>query len=182
MPRATFFVLKHLQIPNKACEGLWFSTTLPQIAIFSFELIKVCLRHLQEISATRNIKLRLAIKFPIPYEWWSNALPPGQEKASNTQDMPGRRGGGGMLKLSFDWYILRRNFKKTLEGWSHLAVLWQIFSISINSQSTGFSVLPRSLCSYFCFTLATFFSVLASILFTGYVSYCGNLEKTSARN
>ena len=65
------------------------------------EFIKVCLHHLQEISVIRNIKSRLAIKFLTPYEWWSNALPPGQEKASNAQGMPGE----GMLKLPFDWYI-----------------------------------------------------------------------------
>ena len=61
------------------------------------EFIKVCLRRLREISATRNMKSRLAIKFPTPYEWWSNALPPGQEKASNARGM---HGGGGCW--SFD--------------------------------------------------------------------------------
>ena len=42
------------------------------------------------------MKSRLALKFPTPrgplptpYEWWSNSLPPGQEKASNAQGMPG---------------------------------------------------------------------------------------------
>ena len=54
---------------------------------------------------TRNMKLKLAIKFPTPYEWWSNALPPREEKESNAQGMPGK-GGGGMLKLRFDWYII----------------------------------------------------------------------------
>ena len=29
------------------------------------------------------------MKFPTPYEWWSNALPPGQEKASNARGMAG---------------------------------------------------------------------------------------------
>ena len=32
---------------------------------------------------------RLVIKFPIPYEWWSNSRPLGQEKASNVRGMPG---------------------------------------------------------------------------------------------
>ena len=60
------------------------------------------------------MKSRLAIKIPTHYERWSNApprgrlrwttLPPGQEKASNAWGMPGG-GGGGMLKLRFDWYI-----------------------------------------------------------------------------
>ena len=45
--------------------------------------------NLHGISATRNMKLRLAIKFPTPYEWWSNALPPKQEKASNAWGMLG---------------------------------------------------------------------------------------------
>ena len=33
------------------------------------EFIKVCLRPLRDISATRNMKLRLAIKFPTLHEW-----------------------------------------------------------------------------------------------------------------
>ena len=62
------------------------------------------------ISVTCNMKSSLAIKFPTPYEWWSNApplgrlsllnsLPPRQEKASNARGMPGGLGGGC---LSFD--------------------------------------------------------------------------------
>ena len=43
----------------------------------------------RRISATSNITSRLAIKIPTPYEWWSNALPPGQEKTSNARGMPG---------------------------------------------------------------------------------------------
>ena len=42
-----------------------------------------------QMPAPGKIKL---IKFP----------PPGQEKTSNAQGMPG---GGEMLKLRFDWYI-----------------------------------------------------------------------------
>ena len=34
----------------------------------------------------------------------SKSPPPGQEKTSNARGMPG---GGGMLKLRFDWYIKR---------------------------------------------------------------------------
>ena len=64
------------------------------------EFIKVCIHRLREIRATRNMKPRLAIKFPTPFEWWLNALPSGQEKASNARGMP-----GGMLKLRVDWYI-----------------------------------------------------------------------------
>ena len=56
----------------------------------------------REISVTRNMKSRLAIKFPTPYERWSNALPPGHEEASIAQGIPGR---AGMFKLWFDWYI-----------------------------------------------------------------------------
>ena len=47
-----------------------------------------------QMPAPGKIKL---IKFP----------PPGQEKTSNARGMPG---GGGMLKLRFDWYI---RYKKT---------------------------------------------------------------------
>ena len=52
---------------------------------------------------SRDMTSRLAIKFPTPFEWWTNSLPPGHEKTSNARGMPG--GKGGMLKLRFDWYI-----------------------------------------------------------------------------
>ena len=69
-------------------------------AIFSFEFIKVwrlCrLRH----DLSRNMTSRLAIKFPTPYEWWSNSLPPGQEKAPNARGMPG----GGDVEASI-WLV-----------------------------------------------------------------------------
>ena len=48
------------------------------------------------MPAPGKIKL---IKFP----------PPGQEKTSNARGMPG---GGGMLKLRFDWYITMQRFNK----------------------------------------------------------------------
>ena len=54
------------------------------------------------ISTTRNMTSRLAIKLPTPYEWWSNSLAPGQEKASNAR--------GEVLKLRFDWHIIPVNF------------------------------------------------------------------------
>ena len=47
---------------------------------------------------TCNIILRLAIKFPTLYEWWSNALPPGQKRRQKTGVY--RRGVGGCW--SFD--------------------------------------------------------------------------------
>ena len=47
-----------------------------------------------QMPAPGKIKL---IKFP----------PPGQEKKSNARGMPG---GGGMLKLRFDWYIIDHEF------------------------------------------------------------------------
>ena len=62
---------------------------------------------------TRNMKSKLAIKFPTLNEWSSNALPPvrlsssnslppGQEKASNAWGMPGEGGGGwGCWYISF---------------------------------------------------------------------------------
>ena len=55
------------------------------------------------ISATRNMTSRLAIKFLTPYGWWSNALPPGQEKVSNAWGMPGM-GGGGNVEASV-WLV-----------------------------------------------------------------------------
>lgn len=74
------------------------------------------------ISTARNMKSKLAIKFPTPYEWWSNALPLGglsssnslpteQEKASNARGMPGR----GMLKLQFDWFSMYIKLKKIMQ-------------------------------------------------------------------
>ena len=94
--------LKPFQIRNKACVGLWFSTTPPWIRNL-FLWIHQSLSPpspIRESGATCNMKPRLAIKFPIPYKWRSNVLPPGQEKASNARSMP-----RGMLKLRFDWYI-----------------------------------------------------------------------------
>ena len=101
-------VLKYLQIRNKACEGLWFSTSLPT-NLFLWIYQSLSLPSLPwfinpgGISATRNMKSRLVIKLPTPYEWWSNALPlgglissnslpPAKEKASNAQGMPGAGG------------------------------------------------------------------------------------------
>ena len=68
---------------------------------------------------TRNMKLRLAIKFTTPYECIerrSNALPPWQEKASNAWGMRGWGGGGEMLKLRFYWYNTDRNFQEAIES------------------------------------------------------------------
>ena len=86
---------------TKLVYAFGFQPLRHEYAIFSFEFIKDCLCRLRENSATRNIKSRLAIKLSTPYECWSNALPPGQEKASNARGIP-----GGMLKLQFDWYII----------------------------------------------------------------------------
>ena len=74
-------------------------------AIFSFEFIKVWrLRGLRH-DLSRNMTSRLAIKFPTPYEWWSNSRPPGQEKASNARGMPG---GGGDVEASI-WLVHYHN-------------------------------------------------------------------------
>ena len=59
---------------------------------------------------------RLTIKFPTLYEKWPNSLPPGQEKASNANGMPGGGGGGGMLKRRFDWYIIWPGFLRLLKS------------------------------------------------------------------
>ena len=92
---------RHLQIQNKACVGLWFSTNLPRISIFFFwihqSLSPPWFINSRGISATCNMTSRLVIKFPNPYEWWSNALPPGQEKASNARGSP--EGGGGCWRF-----------------------------------------------------------------------------------
>ena len=105
-----YWKINRNQVRNKACVGLWFSTN-PQWIHNLFLWIHQNLSpsslpwfiNSHGISATRNMTSRLAIKFPTPNEWWSNALPPGQETASNARSMPG--GGDVMLKLRFDWYI-----------------------------------------------------------------------------
>ena len=51
------------------CQILALFSSLVLLFIIIIEFIKVCLRPLREISATRNMKLRLAIKFPTLYEW-----------------------------------------------------------------------------------------------------------------
>ena len=75
---------------TKLVYAFGFQPLRHEYAIFSFEFIKDCLCRLRENSATRNIKSRLAIKFPTPYEWWSNALPPGKKRPQ----MPGVFRGG----------------------------------------------------------------------------------------
>ena len=49
-------------------------------------------------------RIEAGIKSPTPYALGSNSPPPGRLKRSNAWGMPG---GGGMLKLRFDWYITR---------------------------------------------------------------------------
>ena len=67
-----------------------------EYAIFVSAVSPVSAMNTRGISATRNMKSKLAIKFPTSYEWWSNALPPGQKEVSNDVIM---------FKLRFDWYI-----------------------------------------------------------------------------
>ena len=82
--------LKHLQIRNTACVGLWFSTNPPQIRdLFLWIHHSLTSPHYLRHDLSRNMTSRLAIKFPTPYEWWSISLPPGQEKTSNARGMPG---------------------------------------------------------------------------------------------
>ena len=70
MPKIIQMVLEYLQIESKACASLCFSASLPQIGYLSL-WIKACLRHdlsRHVESARRNMKSKLAIKFPTPYE------------------------------------------------------------------------------------------------------------------
>ena len=116
-------------IQNKACVGPWTSTNLPWICN-RFLWIHQSLSppslpwfiNPHGISTARNMKSKLVIKFPTPYEWWSNALSPGglsssnslppeQEKESNAWGMPGR----GMLKLQFDWYSMYIRLEKIMQ-------------------------------------------------------------------
>ena len=93
-------VLEYLQIQSKACASLFFSASPPRIRYLSLWMHQDLSPPWFGISATRNMKSTLAIKFPTPYEQWSNAPPPGrlsssnslplgQEKTSNARDMPG---------------------------------------------------------------------------------------------
>ena len=59
-----------------------------EYAIFVSAVSPVSAMNTRGISATRNMKSKLAIKFPIPYVWWSNALPPAHEKASSYRGIP----------------------------------------------------------------------------------------------
>ena len=72
------------------------------------------------------MKLRLVIKFPTPYEWQSNALPPGWEKASNAQGMPGVWRGGE--RLSFDLTGTLEYRKKTHQAFSQVSCSCLAFS------------------------------------------------------
>ena len=104
---------------NKGFVRLWFSTNQPQFC-YLFLWIHQSLSssslpwdiNPRGISMTRNMKSKLAIKFPTPNEWssnalppvrlsWSNSLPPGQEKASNAWGMPGEGDGWGCRYISF---------------------------------------------------------------------------------
>ena len=62
-----------------------------EYAIVSFEFIKVYLRRLWEISVTRNIKSRLAIKFPTPMSGDQMPSLPGEKRCQ----MPAVCRGGG---------------------------------------------------------------------------------------
>ena len=97
---------KHLPKRNTACVGLWYSTNPPRIrnplnsSKFVSAVPAMIYRPVWN-QHTRNMKSRLAIKFPSPCEYQSNALPLGQKEASNAQGMP-----RGMFNLRFDWYII----------------------------------------------------------------------------
>ena len=64
MPKIVQTVLEYLQIQSKACATFAFQPVRHESGIFRFERIKACLRH----DLSRNMKSKLAIKFPTPYE------------------------------------------------------------------------------------------------------------------
>ena len=75
------------------------------------------------ISATCKMKSRLTIKFPSPYEWWSNAVPPGQEMVSNAQGMLG----GGGVEASI-WLVHYSNECKHAKKLTFRLVIIMFFS------------------------------------------------------
>ena len=85
-------VLRHLQIRNTACVDPSFSRIESATNTQSFPLnsskFVFAMIYQPTSSATRNMKSRLAIKFPTPF-WVVIKCPPSrQEKASNAQGMP----------------------------------------------------------------------------------------------
>ena len=114
-------VLEYLQIQNKACASLCFSASPPRIGYLSLWMHEglSSLRFIapRGINATRNMRSRLAIKFPPPMS--SDQMPaPGKTKlikfppswAGKDVKCPGCAG-GGMFKLRFDGYIRRFQHK-----------------------------------------------------------------------
>ena len=87
-------VLEYLQIQNKARVSLCFSASPPRIGYLSFwmheGLSSAWLITPRGISATRNMKSRLAIKFPHPQWVVIKCPPPGRLSSSNSL-LPGRK-------------------------------------------------------------------------------------------
>ena len=109
---STWYIRQHIFTWSTAYVDLGFSTNLPRICNL-FLWIRQSLSPLSPpryidphgISVTCNMKSRLVINFPTPYEWWSNALPPRQEEASNARSMPE---GGGDVQASI-WLVQKFN-------------------------------------------------------------------------
>ena len=130
-------VLEYLQIQKKKLvQAFAFQPVRHESAIFHFECIKACLRndlscHVE--STWRNMKSKLAIKFPTPYGWWSNDSPRGRLSSSNSlppipgsnrRQMPGVWG-RGMFKLGCDWGIMyQSNRSFNIPGYLNF---WKIF-------------------------------------------------------
>ena len=111
-------VLEYLQTQNKACANLCFSASPPWIGYLSLwmheGLSSPRFITPRGINATRNMRSRLAIKFPPPM---SSEQMPTPRKTKLIKFPPSRAGkdvkcpgyargwGGGMFKLRFDRYI-----------------------------------------------------------------------------
>ena len=113
------------------------------------------------IRATCNMKSRLAIKFPTPYEWWSVALPPRWEKASNGRDML-RGGGGGDVEASI-WLIHNEPLNVIDPGLNTYMDYWSFFyPLQSQMRQQAINVMDLGLKTYIDYTL--FFHPLPSQL------------------
>ena len=107
-------VLEYLKIQSKAWASILFLASPPRIRYLSLWMHQDLSPLWSGISATPNMKSRPAIKFPTPYEWWSNdpllrrlykvhQIP--SLSGKKIRQMPGVCPGRGVFKLRFDWYI-----------------------------------------------------------------------------
>ena len=98
-------VLEYLQIQHKACASLCFSASPPRIGYLSLWMYEGLSSPWfitpRGISATRNMKSRLAIKFPTPTRWSGDVMKrPGHK---NFNAVSHNRSRPEVLSLNLTW-------------------------------------------------------------------------------